>query len=275
MTLLPGVHRDVRAPLLRTGCCAYSYRDYLTGSRTPPMALEDFLNVCAEIGIHGVELTSYYVPDPATPRTLHQLARRAFLLGLDITGTAVGNTFTVPPGEERDKQLTLVRRWVDLCPEMGGRYVRVFAGAAPEGVSEAQARQWVVECLRESCEYAGEIGVIIALENHGGVVATLDGMLEILRAVDSPWLCANLDTGNFHSSDPYADVAGLAPHAATVHVKTEMVSNGARSEADLERLAGILREAGYRGYMHLEYEAAEDAATAVPRILKQMLQLSD
>src|SRR2546425_12018026 len=78
-------------PHLRVGCCAYSYRDYLTGKATPAMTLDDFLNRVAEIGIDGVEMTSYYFPKEITADYIHKLVRRCFLLGLDINGTAINN----------------------------------------------------------------------------------------------------------------------------------------------------------------------------------------
>lgn len=273
-TVLPKPERPAGS-CLRVGCCAYTYRDYLTGTRTPRMTLDDFLDRAAEIGIHGVELTSYYFPEPITPAELHRLARRAWTLGLDITGGAVGNTFTLPPGPDRDRQMDLVRRWIDLTPEMGGRYIRVFAGAAPAGVPDDVARGWVVDCLRQLCPEAGKRGIVLALENHGGVVALPEGMLQIMGAVESEWFGVNLDTGNFHTADPYADLAELAPYAVTTHVKTEMVRGDIREPADLPRIASILRDAGYRGYLHLEYEAQEDPATAAPRALRELLALAD
>ena len=84
----------------------------------------------------------------------------------------------------------------------------------------------------------------------------------------------NLDTGNFHSADPYADLAKLAPYAVNVQVKTEISRGGKpKEEADLARIVNILREARYSGYVVLEYEAAEDPMTAIPRHIKTLRSL--
>lgn len=256
-------------PALRVGCCAYSYRDYLTGS-PPRMTLEQFLDTCAELGCHGVELTSYYFPRPLTPAYLRRIRRRCFLLGLEIAGTAVGNTFTVPEGPQRQAQLNLVRLWIDLSVDLGAPCLRVFAGPVPEAGAR-KGRQWVVECLDECAAYASERGVLLALENHGGVVDRPEGLLDILRRVPREWVGVKLDTGNFDSADPYADLAQCAPYAISTHVKTEIRRNGMLEPVDYGRLAELLRNAGYRGYMNLEYEAAEDAATAVPAAIQSML----
>src|SRR5262245_45246038 len=116
--------RRTGGPHMRVGCCAYSYRDQLTGKKSPSMTLDDFVNKCAEIGIDGVELTSYYFPEPVTSKYINQLVKRCFILGLDINGTAIGNKFTLPPGPERDKEIALVKRWVDYAVDMGAPCAR-------------------------------------------------------------------------------------------------------------------------------------------------------
>ena len=85
----------------------------------------------------------------------------------------------------------------------------------------------------------------------------------------------NLDTGNFHGDDPYADLAELAPYAVNVQVKTEISRKGEKKEeADLARLiVEILRDARYSGYVVLEYEAAEDPLTAIPKHIKTLQSL--
>ncbi len=271
-----GVEPPKRAggPHLRVGCCAYSYRDYLTGKKSPAMTMEQFVDAMAEIGIDGVELTSYYFPPDVTPAYIHGIKKRCFELGLDVNGTAVGNHFTLPPGPERDKQIALVNKWVDYAVEMGAPCVRVFAGEVPKGVTAEDAREWVVECIETCCEYAGQRGVMLALENHGGIVSTVDEILFILGAVKSGWFGMKWDAGNFHTEDPYADLARCAPYAITTHIKTDMRPNGNREDANLARVVKILRDANYRGYLHLEYEGAEEPMVAVPRTLKTLLKLT-
>jgi sugar phosphate isomerase/epimerase len=236
------------------------------------MTLEGFLDRCAELGCDGVELTAYYFPTPITPRYLRSIVRRCLLLGLDISGTAIGNTFALPPGPERNANITLARHWIDLSADLGAPCLRVFAGVAPKGVSQARGRRWVAECLSECVGYAADRGVMLALENHGGVVAEPDGLLDILSRVRSEWVGVKLDTGNFNTADPYADLARCAPYAISTHIKTEIRRSGVLEDADIGMLATILRSSGYRGFMNLEYEAAEDAATAVPKAIAAMIE---
>src|SRR5262249_19710511 len=153
--------------------------------------------------LDAVEPTSYYFPDPVTPEYLHQLRRRAFLLGLGISGTAVGNIFTHPPGPQLDKEIAHVKQWVDQAVGRSARVIRIFAGTLQKGTTEAQARQSCIQSIEQCCEYAGRRGIILALENHGGIVSTADQLLSIVREIKSPWFGVNLDTGNFRGPDPY------------------------------------------------------------------------
>ena len=262
---------------------AYSFRDYFKDSNnnrnTNPdpakrIDLFQFIDYCAEHGCQGTELTSYYFPQDVNHELLIKLKQHAFLRGLAISGTAVGNTFTVSSGAQRDQEIANVKRWVDHAAVMGAPHIRIFAGSAPAGMSRDQAKQLCIPAIEECCDYAGGKGIFLGLENHGGIVSTAEEILEIIRAVKSPWLGINLDTGNFHTDDPYADLVKIAPYAVNVQMKGEIHPRGKGEEpADLSRLVKILRNANYQGYVALEYESKEDPWTAVPRLLKQMKEL--
>ena len=258
---------------LKLSLAAYSYRQFLTGPE-PRMDLFDFVNLAADMGLDAVEPTSYYFPKDVDSDYLHKLKGHAFLLGLDISGTAVGNNFCLPPGPKREEQLELVRTWVDHAADLNAPVIRIFAGTVPKGDDEAKAIERAIEGMKESLAYAAKKGVILALENHGGITATPDQILRLVKAVDAPNFGVNLDTGNFHTEDPYADLAQLVPYAVNVQVKTEMKRPGKPTEeADLAKLIGLLREARYSGYVVLEYEAKEDPMKAVPRHVKMLREL--
>ncbi|MFH1742063.1 MAG: sugar phosphate isomerase/epimerase family protein [bacterium] len=256
---------------MKLSCAAYSYRKYLKEQNPPTMTIEDFLDECVKLGLEAAEPTSYYFPTPLTQEFLLNFKRKAFLLGLDISGTAVGNTFTYPPGPERDKELQHVNDWVDHAAVFGAPCIRIFAGQAPDGMSVEQARKYAIETTEEACAYAATRGVFLALENHGGIVPDAKGLLAIVREVESDWFGVNLDTGNFVSDDPYADIAETAPYAVTVQVKVHIKTpSGQKVEADFERILGILADSGYRGYVALEYEGSEEPKEAIPRHIEEL-----
>ncbi len=255
---------------LKLSLAAYSFRDLLGGDQ-PKMTMLEFIDKCAEYDLDGCELTSYWFPKDITPQYLNDIKQRAFRLGLDISGTAIRNDFCLPPGTDRDHWLAHTRQWIDYAATFGAPVIRVFAGVTPKGDTEAVALDRCVEGLQESLKYAAEKGVFLALENHGGITETADQLLAIVKRLDSPWLGINLDSGNFSKGgDPYEQLARIAPYAVNAQVKTEMVIDGKKQPADLARIVKILRTANYRGYVVLEYEAAEEAAVAVPRHLKEL-----
>jgi len=257
----------------RVGSCAYSYRDYLQ-AKTAPMSYEQFLEACADMDMDGVEMTGYYFPEPIKLADIHRLTRKAFLLGLDVAGTAISTTLSLPPGEERDKNLAKIRQWIDYASDMGARTLRVFAGGPPKGIDNATGRKWVVECVEACLPKAEEKGVILAMENHGGVVADAAGTLEILEAIHSDWFGLKWDSGNYHTADPYGDLAKVAPYAVTTHMKTEIFPGGKSEPTDFARVLDILRGVHYRGYLLLEYEAKEEPKIAVPRVIAELQRLS-
>ena len=93
-------------------------------------------------------------------------------------------------------------------------------------MTEEQAVARAIEGIKASLPYAAEKGVTLALENHGGITATPDADPQAGQGVDAPNFGVNLDTGNFHGDDPYADLAELAPYAVNVQVKTEIQPQG-------------------------------------------------
>jgi sugar phosphate isomerase/epimerase len=258
---------------MKLSLAAYSFRTFLEGAKKS-MTLDDFVDLASTYDLEGVEPTSYYFPDPATPAYCRALRRHAFVQGLAISGTAVRNTFTHPSGPQLEREIDHVKRWVDLAAELHAPTIRIFAGDLQKGTSEADARKWCVDAIHRACEYAGTRGVILALENHGGIVTTPDQLLAIVKEVRSDWFGVNLDTGNFRGADPYAELARLAPYAVVVQVKTEVSSTaGGRREADFARVIQMLRDIKYRGFVVLEYEAKEDPRQAVPRYLQQLRKL--
>ena len=268
-------------PQMKLSLAAYSFRQYLTdyrrhgaGAPAGAMALEDFVDLCAEYGLPGTEITSYYVPEPLPDLYLQRLRRRALLAGLTVSGTAIGNTFTHPPGPARDREIAYTKLWIDRAADMGAPTIRIFAGDVQKGTTEAQARQWCIDAIRECCDYAGPKGVILALENHGGIVATAAQLISIVREIKSEWFGITWDSGNFRSADPYAELEQAAPYAVTAQIKVSIGSPSGSRPADLPRVVGILQKANYRGWLALEYEEKEEPKVAVPRHLAELRRLT-
>jgi sugar phosphate isomerase/epimerase len=261
--------------LIKLSIAAYSYRQYLglNVKPKPPMTLEDFAETAAGMGLGAIEPTAYYFPE-TTPEYLSRLKGRCTRLSLDISSTAIGNNFTTADPGKLKEQMAYVKKWIEHTSLLGGKTCRIFAGGVDKGDTEEKARARCIEAIQEACDYAAKFGIYLALENHGGIVNTIDQMLAVVKGVKHDWFGVNWDTGNFHSADPYADLTQLAPYAVVVQIKTEIQRAGMKKEdADLKRLLDILRNANFRGYVALEYEAAEDPKIAIPRHVETLKKL--
>jgi sugar phosphate isomerase/epimerase len=260
------------SPRFRVSLVAYSFREFFN-SKDPAKKIDlfQFIDFAAKNGSDGVELTQYYFPKEVTPDYLAKLRRHAFLSGVAISGTSVGNNFALPKGEKLDEQIRNVKTRIDYAAVLGAPYVRVFTGGA-KGLPEAEARKSCVAALEECADYAGQKGIFLGLENDQGLTTTVEGTLAILEAVKSKWLGSNLDTGNFRASDDvYGDLVKLAPYAINVHFKSQIhPRNKEPQPMDFARIFKILRNVNYQGYVALEYEAKEDPWKNVPIFLKRL-----
>jgi sugar phosphate isomerase/epimerase len=268
-------------PFMKLSLAAYSFNKFLPNNRAaaktePKMTLEGFVDYCASLDLEGTELTSYYFPKEITGEYLNRLKAQTHRLGLDISGTSIGNDFCLPDGPERDAQLKLCRDWIDHSAALGSPVIRIFAGKVAKGDTEDQAVERCVAGIEQSLEYAAQKGVALALENHGGITATPAQLLRIVKAVKpSPWFGINFDSGNFRTPDPYADLEQIAPYAINAQVKVSIArGEGAKKErADLGRIVEILKAARYRGYLALEYEESEDPWETIPGLIAELRTL--
>jgi sugar phosphate isomerase/epimerase len=263
---------------LRLSLAAYSLRKYLApaANETRRMDLFDFVTYCREQGLAGAELTSYYFPDDVDDNYLLKLKRHCHLLGVSVSGGAIRNDFCTTDAAKLAADLEHTRVWIERYHLLGAPAIRIFAGNGnnTEDLSETLAR-----CARncqQACADAAPRGIFLALENHGGVTAKSSGLLEIVRQVESPVFGVNFDSGNFQSTDdPYLELAEIAPYAVNAQIKVEIKQAGASVPTDLKRVIGILKDAGYSGWVALEYESAEEPLEAIPRWLDQLRPLID
>jgi len=276
--------RRTGKPVLKLSLAAYSMRKFLPNTRKDPnakgeMDMLGFVDYGAKLGLDAVELTSYFFPSPLSRDYINRIKYRTHLNGLDISGGAIGNNFTYhPDSPELQEQMAYTKLWIDHYAAMGAPVIRVFAGRPANENDPRAAREAinnVIHNLGVACEYAAKQGVILAMENHD-FTTDLDIFMEIMDAVDSPWFGGNFDSGNVkYTADPYSDLARIAPYALNVQIKVEIPVNGVKKPANLRRIIDILRQAGYSGYITLEYEAKENPYEAIPRYLDELRQYLD
>jgi sugar phosphate isomerase/epimerase len=246
---------------MKLGTCAYSYRDLLTNDK---MTLIEFLDLAAELNFDGVEMTAYYFPEE-TKAALIDIKREVFVRGLDLCATATGGNFANENADDRAAQIAKVKDWIEKSAILGSTSLRVFAGACPDGVERSVAEQWVVDGLAECAPLAEKEGVILALENHGGLTADAEGTLALIKPFEgNPWVKLNLDFGNF-TGDIYSQYEACAPHSVTTHTKVTVRQGEERELVDYRRVVRLMKDAGYKGYINIEYEESEPPIPYVER----------
>ena len=254
---------------MRIAICAYSFRTPL-GSKA--LTYADLVHMAVEQEIDGLDLTVYWFPN-IEDRFLLPLKRLAYRNAVEIYSISIRTNLCRPTPREQTRELQEIRKWIEVAHKLGAGHIRIFGGDAPPGASLDKAADWAASVLGRAAEESGKRGVILGLENHGGITARAETMIGILERVDSPCAGINLDTGNF-LQDPYGQIEACAPYAVNVQVKTRVVAPGGKPvPADWGRILQTLAAAGYKGYLALEYEGEEDPVTAVPRYLRELKAL--
>jgi sugar phosphate isomerase/epimerase len=255
---------------LRSAICAYSFRDAL---KKQTMNYDDLVRLAVDLNVDGLDLTVYWFPNTSNEFLL-PLRRLAYRSAVELYSISIRSEMTQPTAELRAKEVAELKKWVDAAATLGAGHIRVFGGRVPKNASEEQAAGWVVDVLKRGGEYAGTKGVILGLENHGGITEKADTILSIVKQVDSPWVAINLDTGNFNRN-AYEQIQECMPYSANVQVKMDIRTGdaGTREPSDWERICRMLVAAKYKGYLALEYEAREDPAIAMPREMKKLNSL--
>jgi sugar phosphate isomerase/epimerase len=250
--------KRVGGPRLKTSLNAYSFNKALNDpikGRGKGATLFDLLDYCAEQNFDALDPTGYYFPGyPKVPddKYVNEFKRRAFHLGVDISGTGVRNDFVTPDKEKRAAAVIHVKEWIEVAARLGAPVLRVFAGPEPKDHTRDQVNEWLVEELKKCVEHAQKFGVLIGIQNHWDFLKTSEHVLKVVKMVDSDWFGTIVDTGYFLTDDPYRDMAAITPYAVNWQVKEKVDGQEFKVKLDLNKIVRIARDAGYRGYLPIE-----------------------
>lgn len=285
----PALHAAPAAALLhkrvKLGISSYSYWHF----HPPKVSIETVIDRAAELQVNGVDILHRQMDlpekeplDAGGRAYLRKLKRHAFLNGVDLICLSTHQSFVSPKPDEVEKNVEHTKKCLEIAYELGVPSIRINTGRwntvdfdtlmAKRGVepvlpgyTEEDGFKWCIDGIQRCLAKAEECGVILALENHWGLARTPQGLLRIANALPSPWLGVLMDTGNF-LEDPYDKLAQIAPR--TVFVQAKTYSGGGEwytLDLDYQRIAGILADVNYHGYVSLEFEGKEAAEVAVPK----------
>jgi sugar phosphate isomerase/epimerase len=240
---------------------AFSFNhELLTGQ----MTLDDVIDFCAEHEVDGVDMTGYYFggyPDAPSDEVIYNLKRNAFLNGVTISGTGVRNDFAVADSASRDRDIELVKNWIEVAEKLGADVVRVFSGKrVPDGFTFEQALEWVIPAFKACADYGKQHGVIVGLQQHHDFLKTAAQTIQVIEAVDSPWFNVILDVGSLRQNNVYDEVEKLLPHTCTWQVKEQVWIGDQAVPIDLSRLKMVIEKTGYRGFLPIEVTGSDPTA---------------
>ena len=249
----------------------YSFNTLL---REGKIDLFDVLDFCAKYNFDAIDPTGYYFPgypEVPTDEYINKFKRKAYLLGLDISGTGVRNDFSNPDAASRRADIEMIEQWIKATAKLGIPNVRIFSGQADfKRYSRDQVFEWMAKDIKQCCDYGKEYGVIIAIQNHNDFLKTADDVDRIFNMVDSEWLGLNLDIGSYRQKDPYREIKQNINFAVTWQIKENVWVDGKEVPTNFMKLLEIIKESGYRGYLPLETLGAGDPYQKVPRMLESV-----
>lgn len=276
---------------VKLAIATYSYWHF----RNPKTTIETVIEKAASLGVEGVDILHRQMDIPEKePLTrehiahLQKLKRHAFRNGVSLVCLSIHQNFVDPDPSALQKQIDHTIKCIDIAHELGVPCIRLNSGRwntiksfedlmkargiepVLPGHTEDEGFKWCVDAIEKCLPKAEEKGVMLALENHWGLSRTPEGQLRILNSITSPWLGALMDTGNF-LEDPYDKLQAIAPR--TIFVQAKSYDGGGEFytlDLNYKRIARILAQANYTGYVSLEFEGKENPDVAVPRNIKML-----
>ncbi len=249
--------RRAGGPKLKTSLNAFSFNDAILGVKggaAPSLTLFDVLEFCAQQDFDAIDPTGYYFPGyPKVPSDefIARFKKRAFDLGIGISGTGIRNNFAAADKAARAADVRLAKEWIEVAAKLGAPVIRVFAGHEAPGANREEVAKWMADDIRACAEHGKKFGVVVGVQNHGDFLRTAEQTIQLIDAIGSDWVGVILDTGNY-PKDPYAEIASILPYTVNFQIKESPYGKDSPVRLDLDRFVKIVRAAGYRGYLPIE-----------------------
>lgn len=264
-------HLSAGARRLKSSLNAYSFNKPLTDGT---MTIDDLLDFCAATGFDAVDITGYYFkgyPQVPADDYLFHVKRKAFSVGMEISGTGVRNDFTIADKVKRQQEVDLVKKWVVAAAKLGAPVLRIFAGTQKnENYTKAQVTEWMLKDIETCVAFGRAHGVIIGLQNHNDFIQTAEEVNHIIESINSEWFGLILDTGSYRVHDPYEEIERSVKHAVNWQIKEKIFVRGAEVETDIPRVMAIIKASAYNGYLPIETLGSGDPKVKVAALLGKL-----
>jgi L-ribulose-5-phosphate 3-epimerase len=231
-----------------------------------------------EYGVEGIEFVNQFFKDKAhDSEYLKDLKKRANDAGVTCVLIMIDGEgdLSAPKAEDRAKAVENHKKWVDAAASLGCHAIRVNTGNhySPTEVGA------VAEACGKLTDYGAKNAISIICENHHGPSSDPDALVALMKAVDKPAFGTLPDFGNFpkkdgkYSIDVYDAIARMMPYAKGVSAKSyDFDDSGKETVLDYARILKIVTDAGYKGFIGIEYEGDRLGEPEGIRATKKLLE---
>jgi len=284
---------------MKIGVSEYSFRKLLKQGKN----YFDVCDMAHEMGYEGIDFTDLNLEHGSGQETILELAKalRAHCekLQLSIVSYTIGADLLNGRGGAPENEVQRLKGCVDIAQALGAKVMRHDAFWKLSGMrSWRAATDKIAPGIREVAEYAAQKGIRTCSENHGMIMQDSERMVYLMEKVQHEnygWL---VDIGNFlcADEDPQHAVGVAAPDAVHAHVKDFIFKRGTEDKpcgswlttrggnylrgtvvghgvVPVRPCLNILKNAGYEGYLSVEFEGAEDTQAALQQALEYLRRL--
>ncbi len=281
--LRPSFGRDVDEPGrpspgkigdFKISLAEWSLNNALFGRKGDKIDNLDFPKIAKEqFGISGVEFVNQFFKDKAHDSAyLRDLKKRADDHGVTCVLIMIDGEgdLSEPDKAKRTKAVEGHKKWVDAAVALGCHSIRVNTGSHYSPTN--------VESAAEGCgalvEYGDANKINIICENHGGPSSNPDALLALIKKVNQPRFGTLPDFGNFpDKKNVYAPIARMMPYAKGVSAKCyDFDAGGKETQLDFARILKIVTDAGYNGWVGIEYEGSRMSEPEGIKAAKKLLE---
>jgi sugar phosphate isomerase/epimerase len=242
-----------------------------------------------DFGINAVEYVNQFFKDKAEDaKYLSELKMRCSDLGVESVLIMVDGEGDLGDLDKKKRKEAVEKhyKWVGAAKELGCHSIRV--NAAGDGSYE-DVQKAAIDGLGRLSEFGEKAGIGIIVENHGGYSSNGDWLSDVMKQVDNPYCGTLPDFGNFcikrgrqdgkfvclDEFDKYKGTELLMPYAKGVSAKSHVFdTDGNEVNTDYFKIMQIVKDAGYIGYVGIEYEGSElsepDGIIATKKLLEKV-----
>ena len=253
----------------------------------------DFYDITKnKFGLSAVEYVNSFFFDKAGDKNyLNEMKMRADDLGIESLLIMCDNEGSLgdPDPIARTKAVENHYKWAEAAKLLGCHSIRVNAylteslhGTLPADYSTTGSYEnqinLAADGLRRLTEYGDTLGINTIVENHGGLSSNGQWLAAVMEKVDHPRVGTLPDFGNFRIQgeewyDRYKGVKELMPYAKAVSAKShDFDSQGNEINTDYYKMMNIVLDAGYSGYVGIEYEGSKLDEMAGIQATKDLLE---